>query len=271
MQIDDIYLVSTKLELATEEDIEQLESALAMPLPRGYADFVTRLGVGTYCDILRVYAPERILREYADVRKRWDEYFFWEVGRDVLTKEQVLQCVIFADTVDGDEIIAHSDMPDRLFVLPRHDELIYWIPGSFDAPLTWQGSSGEVMPEPEFRYFESWRDREYREFFTAKELFSIADLAPYFSDFWEQLGKSVTRLPSEKEGDEEENVAILFVREIAARIQLVQSLPDDKRMSVRIDYDADSESDVAIFGTFLTDMEFYEVGSSISDSKNPIP
>jgi hypothetical protein len=271
MQIDDVYLVSNKLELATEEDIEQLETALATPLPRGYADFVSKLGVGTYCDILRVYSPARILTEYADVRKRWDEYFFWEVGRDVLTREQALRCVIFADTIDGDEIIARPDMPDRLFVLPRHDELIYWIPGSFDSPLTWQGSSGAVMREPTFRYFESWRDREYREFFTAKEMFSIADLAPYFSDFWEQFGKTVTRLPREKDEDADENVAILFVREIAARIQLVQSLPDDKRMSVRIDYDADSESDVAIFGTFLTDMGFYETSSSISDSKNPIP
>lgn len=263
MQFDNVYLVTDKLATIEADDIDGLSKTLPMPLPKGYAEFMTRLGVGTYCDLLRVYEPERILKEYEDVRKRWDEYFFWDNGQDVLGKQEVLKCIIFADTIDGDEIIAHADHTDRLFVLPRHDDAIYWIPESFDAPLEWQSHAGVVQHEPEFRYFESWLDREYREFFTAKELFSITDLAPYFSDFWMQFGRQVIRKPDEKNDTaEEEKVALLFVSGIGARIQLVQALPDNKRMSVRIDFDADSASEVSSFAAFLTDMGFNETSSS---------
>ena len=264
MQFDDIYLVTPKLQTIAQEEIERLEKILGMPLPKGYAEYMTRLGVGDYCILLRVYSPERILAEYREVRQRWDEYFFWEAGKGVLPKEEALKCFIFADTIDGDEIIAHPDMSDRLFVLPRHDDAIYWIPRSFGAPLEWHGQNGPIREEPAFRYFESWRDRKYREFFTAKELFSITDLAPYFCDFWMQFGKQALRIKdyeTEEEG-EVDKIAIVFVKEIGGRIQLVQALPDDKRMSVRIDYDADSEEEVAIFGTFLTEMGFYQTSGS---------
>lgn len=257
MGFEGVYLVSNKLQIASEDEIEDLEKSLGRALPKGYADFVSTLGLGTYCDLLRVYLPERILKEREEVRQRWDQYYFWEDGRDVLTKEQVLECTIFADTIDGDEIIAHPEKPGRLFVLPRHDDLIYVVPRCFEAPLEWHGPKGIEREEPGFRYFESWVDREYREFFTAKELFSITDLAPYFADFWTQFGQNVVPDPGVKEESDEENVAILFVQGIGARLQLVQA-SGDGRMSVRIDYDADSESVVQSFVAFLTDMGFYE-------------
>jgi hypothetical protein len=262
MRFDDIYLVTSKLETIPQEEIERLEKTLGMPLPKGYAEYMSRLGIGGYCNLLRVYPPQRVLKEHESVRQRWDEYYFWEEGEDVLTKEEVLKCIIFADTMDGDEIIAHPEIHDRLFILPRDDDAIYWIPGSFDAPLEWHGQGGLVMREPEFRYFESWRHRAAREYFTAKEMFSITDLAPYFADFWVQFGKHVVRDRGEGAIEQaEEKVALLFVKEIGGRIQLVQSVPDDKRMSIRIDYDLDSEEVVAIFGTFLTEMGFYETWS----------
>jgi hypothetical protein len=262
VSFDNIYLVTDKLELTTQEELNDLEKRLGMPVPVGYAEFISKLGTGTYCDLLRVYEPARILRECKEAHNRWAEYFFWEVGQGVLAKDEVLKCLIFADTIDGDEVVAHPAIGDRLFVLPRHDDMIYWVPKSFEAPLEWHGQKGLVRPEPGFRYFESGRDRKFREFFTAKETFSISDLAPYFSDFWMQFGKQVIRKKAEDYEEEAgEKVAILFVKEIGGRIQLAQSLPDDKRMSVRIDYDADSADEVAIFGTFLTEMGFYETGT----------
>ncbi|MEO5952992.1 MAG: hypothetical protein ABIQ44_11060 [Chloroflexia bacterium] len=114
------------------------------------------------------------------------------------------------------------------------------------------------MGEPEIVYSESGSSRAYKEFFASKELFSIVDLAPYFVDFWEQMGKAaVPRLAEEGE----DGVAIVFVQGIGGRIQLVQGY-DDKRMRVRIDYDADFEGEVAPFVAFLTDMGFYQTGES---------
>ncbi|MGA7730981.1 MAG: hypothetical protein WCD37_06875, partial [Chloroflexia bacterium] len=101
MSFGNIYLVTDKLETATQEEIGDLKKRLGMPLPVGYAEFISNMGTGTYCDLLRVYEPARILREYQEARSRWAEHFFWEVGQGVLAKDEVLKCVIFADTIDG--------------------------------------------------------------------------------------------------------------------------------------------------------------------------
>lgn len=262
MPFDDVFLLSDKLQIPGEAELTDLSTKLLMPLPLGYADFMRKLGTGLYCDLVRVYPPDRILRDYAEVQRRWDQYFFWDKGADVLTKDQVLQCVIFADSIDGDEIIAHPDFPGRLFVLPRQDISIYSIPSGFNAPLSWHSTKKQEQHEPTFRFFEAFNSRAHKEFFTAKELFSITDLAPYFCDFWMQMGHNAIQKPREKHEDEDEGFAILFVQGIGGRIQLVQSLPGDKRMRVRIDYDADHESDIAPFVSFLTDMGFYQTGTS---------
>ena len=44
---------------------------------------------------------------------------------DILTKDRALECLIVADTMDGDELAMHPSEPDRLHVLPRHQEAIY--------------------------------------------------------------------------------------------------------------------------------------------------
>lgn len=271
MKFDDVYLVSDKLETSSEAELKDLEAKLGMALPKGYAEYMLHLGVGTYCDELCVYSPEKILDDYEYRQEQWDDYFFWDEGADVLTKEQVLQCVVFAYTPDGDEIIAHPDLPECLFVLPRHDMVIYKIPGCFDAPLAWVGPEGEVRREPKFRYFESWKDRAYKELFTAKELFSIKDLAPYFVDFWEQMGKKAFVLTARKDIEDEEEedeepilAAMVYVRGIGGSVQLTQAY-GDKRVGIRIDYDTDFEGDVAPFVEFLTDMGFYQTDSGSED------
>ncbi len=90
--------------------------------------------------------------------------------------------------------------------------------------------------------------KKHRDYFAPKDMFAISDLAPYFADFWTQFGKQVT-------GKADQKVATLFVGGINAHIRLVQDY-DDKSMSVQVDYDPQSESDIATFGTFLTDMGF---------------
>lgn len=253
--MDEVYIVAESKENVSMEQVEALGRELGMELPRGYAEFITRLGVGIYCDLLRVYGPERILRTYEESRKRWDEHFFWERGSDVLTKEEVLACVVFGDSIDGDEIIAHPLKREAMYVLPRHDNVIYRVPRGFEAPMEWHGPKGVVLEEPGFRFFEGMGSRKHVEFIAGGNMFAVEDLAPYFSDFWSQFGRRVIR---RELGEEDEGVEILFVEGIGGRLQLVES-GDEGKVRVRLDYDEESEADVAPFREFLSDMGFVQV------------
>jgi hypothetical protein len=131
-------------------DVDDLERQLGCRLPTGYRDFIARFGEGLLAGYLRVYPPHQILTGDNNVqawRERIDEYWFWDAGRDVLTKGRALECVIVADTMDGDEVVAHPSEPDRLYVLPRHDEMIYTAGDGLLPAIEWLLASG-VLTEP---------------------------------------------------------------------------------------------------------------------------
>src|SRR3712207_5264122 len=158
---EEVYRVSDKLVTIPDEQLTLLEGRLGVPLPHGYREFMRTLGIGEYCGLIRVYEPERIWREYRDARQQWSEHYFWDAGRGVLTKEQVLSSFLFADSIDGDQIILCPGITHRLFVLSRHYEEIYWMPKGFMEPCEWHGRSGVVHNSPAFRVFEPYRSEEH--------------------------------------------------------------------------------------------------------------
>jgi hypothetical protein len=58
------------------------------------------------------------------------EYWFWDLGRDVLTKQEALQSVKIGDTLDGDELIVHPSNPERVFVLPPGTGMRFMLRGT---------------------------------------------------------------------------------------------------------------------------------------------
>jgi len=278
MNFADLYLVSDKLRHIEQGLVDKLEGRLGFPLPAGYADFVTTLGIGTYCGLLRVYEPQRILDELEKECNRrdesyrgsaaplvwtghefesWDEQYFWEAGLEVLSKEQILSSILFADTIDGDNIIFNPDIPDRLFVLPRDDDSIYWVPESFKNPLLWRSQKGIVRRPPEFRYFESWRDRACVELFTALKTFELSDLAQRFTDRWSDSEIHTSDLQHLAEEEDADQLMFVFIKAIGGRVQLDKGA-DDGRVSIRIDYDADGAGQVDQFVQTLQGLGFYE-------------
>ena len=72
---------------------------------------------------LRVYLPEQIMKERSELAGTHSrDIGFGTRARTLLTKEQVLQSIVVADTWDGDEIIWFEG---RYYVLPREEEKIY--------------------------------------------------------------------------------------------------------------------------------------------------
>ena len=120
MKLDDITVVGGPLVLSTTAEVDAAEAALGLRFPIGYREYVTRFGEGVLGgDYVRIYPPRRILGGSNNVqewRRRVGAYWFWDAGRQVLTKAQALEGVIIGDTVDGDELLVHPSDPERIYV-----------------------------------------------------------------------------------------------------------------------------------------------------------
>lgn len=159
---DNITVVGEPLVLSPPAEVDAAENQLGIRFPTGYREYVTRFGEGvlggTY---LRIYPPCRILsgsNNVAEWRQRIAEYWFWDDGRDVLTREQVLESVIIGDTLDGDELVVHPSNPERVYVLPRDSENILVAGDGLPAAIEWLCGSGtltEAFAERNFEPFDT--------------------------------------------------------------------------------------------------------------------
>ena len=183
---DDVYLVSDKLDVATEAQVRAAEKALNTHFPHGYLDYVTTLGAGKLNGQVRVLMPTEIVgktMEYRDIEaevtasaeksgfSRWDTV---EVGLDLLPPERWLSAVLLVDPGDGHRIVFHPDAPGELFFIEHEDMEVFRAGSTLDEALTWilesgpwgervrtsvLGSDGRFF-ERALRYFEPDRDRE---------------------------------------------------------------------------------------------------------------
>jgi len=162
MTLDDFKPSSETLFHNRAADVDAVEEQLGVRLPEEYREFITRFGEGTLAGYIRVYPPYQILEGDNNVtawRERIDEYWFWDAGKDVLTKAEALECVIVADTMDGDELVAHPSEPDRLYVLPRYEEKIFVAGDGLLAAIEWLLTSGTLTDPIDDRTFDPFDGR----------------------------------------------------------------------------------------------------------------
>jgi hypothetical protein len=161
---ENITVIGGPLVLSTAAEVNVAEAQLGMRFPTGYGQYVTQFGEGVLGgSYIRIYPPHRILSGPNNVyewRRRINQYWFWDDGRDVLTKEMALQSVIIGDTVDGDELVVHPSSPERVFVLPRHSGSIYVGGDGLPATIEWVCSSGTLTQGFDERNFEPLDSRQ---------------------------------------------------------------------------------------------------------------
>jgi hypothetical protein len=160
MMFNNVTVVGGPLVLSPAAEVDAAEAQLGIRFPSGYREYVTRFGEGVLGgSYLRIYPPRRILSGSNEWRQRIDEYWFWDDGADVLTKDQVLESIIIGDTLDGDELIVHPDNPERIYVLPRESEDIPVAGEGLPAAIEWMCSSGTLTEPFEERNFEPFDSR----------------------------------------------------------------------------------------------------------------
>lgn len=161
---ENVTIVGGPLVLQSPAEVDAAEVQLGIRFPTGYREYVTRLGEGVLGGAyVRIYPPRRIMsgnNNVAEWRQRIDEYWHWDDGQDVLTKEQVVGSVIIGDTVDGDELIVRPDNPERIYVLPRDSEAILIAGDGLPAAIEWLCSSGELAEAFAERNFEPFDSRQ---------------------------------------------------------------------------------------------------------------
>ncbi|RAJ76749.1 hypothetical protein CLV59_108270 [Chitinophaga dinghuensis] len=149
----------TDLFPSTTAAVEQLEEVFNIKVDQDYKEYVTRYGCGilggTY---VRVYLPETIEALYPEWKERITQYWFWDEGKAVLTKEQVLESVIMGDTFDGDEIILYNH---QYYILPRHEEMIYHTGHTLGGTIDWLCTAGILTEAFAERDFEPFDPAEY--------------------------------------------------------------------------------------------------------------
>jgi hypothetical protein len=155
LNLKSVKVSKTQLTLSTVADVGRLEQRLGLTLPRGYSDYVTTLGDGFLCDLVRVYLPSRIARELKPWRQRIKYFWFWDQSPDILKKEAALQSIVIADTLQGDELLLNP-VNDRLYVLPRNYVRAFEVGRDFLAAVEWLCGSGMLVPKMRKRHFDPY-------------------------------------------------------------------------------------------------------------------
>src|SRR4051812_15645427 len=106
MPFEDVYLVNDRLKLVPPGELDAFERRIGFPLPLGYREYLTTLGIGTFCEKLEVQRPSQIEPELDYWQKEFVpiavEEGFWEDGC-LLTAEEMAKSVFFATNSEGDK------------------------------------------------------------------------------------------------------------------------------------------------------------------------
>jgi predicted DNA-binding WGR domain protein len=159
LNLKKVKIIGGPLIVATDKEVDALEKTLGVTLPQGYRDYMKTLGEGVLGGtFVRVYGPWRIAKDLKPWRKRIKQYWYWDLGSAILTKERAAESVIIADSLHGDELLFHPEEPDRLLVLPRYKEKIFVAGSNLLEAVEWMCGSGKLtrrFQEREFKPFEA--------------------------------------------------------------------------------------------------------------------
>jgi hypothetical protein len=269
MIFDNVHIISKHIQPIAMAEVERLESTLGIKLPIGYRNFITRFGVGYYCDLFYIYAPDYILQEYAQHREFWKEWYytdtqgkshwFFEGSESILNEAQLQECVIIGDTKDGDELVFYPAQPDNIYILPRHSDKI----DSMKADLSDLHAWGRPTPYP--LTFAPWHNQTNLNFRSLQFSLTQATCLEQFKARWG--GDSILMIG--QKSDAWSWQLIFFLPPVGGRIQIIQdegvtrTKSDEKGntwtvggggqryLHIQIACDEEAEADVRAFFTHL--------------------
>ena len=268
----DVMLIDDNLDVIAEDVLDSVERTLGCKLPTDYRAVMTTFGVGTYGGFINFFHPSDIAKQTKRSREIWAQQpeFFWPQSDSVLPMDLAPQSIVLSTTLDDDEIVFCSPAQGRpiavglphwrsattngLFVLPRHDEVIYTMPRGFDDPLVWDGAPANNEPDTHhFRYFVPWRDRGHVELFTQRTDLMINSVYRPVLLHLQRGAEPAPRI-------EHDGGMVVFFKHEKAMAYLRTAGDDDRRISVRIEYSVTQAGAVGTLIEELVSIGFDEIG-----------
>ncbi|MDE6364537.1 MAG: hypothetical protein K2L86_09825, partial [Lachnospiraceae bacterium] len=121
-----MYFTSTQLKLYSDQELLPSEYQGRLKLPQPYCDFMKTYGVGTYSGVICIDSPDfHVLDNYS-------AYDFWQHENAPITREQIEECAVIGNSIDGDYIAIHPNL-DGYILLPRHSDTISFFPYSDES------------------------------------------------------------------------------------------------------------------------------------------
>jgi hypothetical protein len=191
LQYPNLDLVSRKLDLATEEEVDALERKWGFALPTGYREFITKVGACLYCDDLAIPGPKSLLKGPLTMGEVTGDYNPWEPADSGLTHEQIMELYSFGNTAGGDYVGLHPSQPKMIFFLPEGDDNVIRT-NSDEVPFPdfyWRCVEHD-SDEAVFRYAQSYASRHYAQINLAGETRSVEEAAfkTALTERWAQAG-----------------------------------------------------------------------------------
>lgn len=94
-----MYCTSTQMKLLSGSELQTLEQKGMDKFPRPYMDFMKNYGSGTYGGAICIYTPD------FNSLKNFAEYDFWNYEEAPITKEQLHECAVIGNSIDGQIIL----------------------------------------------------------------------------------------------------------------------------------------------------------------------
>jgi hypothetical protein len=241
MNWDDVYLVTDKLKIVSDAEVDELETRLGVTMPVGYREFMTQLGDGNYCGYVYVLTPSYV----EEPAKKWKSLdatrsnLGWH--EDLLTPELVLQCIEIAHTLDGDEIVFHPSEPNKIYILPHYDHEIYLAGSTLKEALDWIFTANTLISATDdFWYFESDINRKLIKMLMNIEAKTFAEIREFLTGLQIHQHKYVI-----EDDEDSEDFLELIVRQIHSRLAVV--VIPEREIQLIINFDVAEE-----YSPFLT-------------------
>ena len=247
MELSDVYLITPRIKRVPARSLDALEKSLGFPLPTGYRDYLTRLGVGRFSGFLSVHPPAEVRENITFWRESRADVIIdgMDVGmysKAVLSPQRVREAIPFAHTDNGDEFVCTPSRGGTLFVIPRGDSTIRTLRKGFAHPIA---CCRAVTIKDSRPYFEATNGRRKLTNFAVRGGVSVVD--PALTERW---GTSEIRRFRTTNDRHWGSVTVYGVRAIEGLIK-VYSKPHGGH-TVSLSYDKDYAREVREFSKALS-------------------
>lgn len=219
MKIEDLYIVSHKRTVVSEEEIGALSRHPEFSFPEDVCEFLGQFGPGEFCGCLFLFEPKDLLEGQATLREVYSEtsHTAWfDREQSELPPDDILKTTWIARTLDGDEVVYLPKGKTGYYILPRQSDVILKAGNTLAEVLEWFGSSGVMYVPTKVKWFCTSKDR-CRLHLTRDEPMSHSEMLKLVEETFDVTKRQV---------DPEEEQSFVFCREISGYIQIYQDQLD---------------------------------------------